>query len=165
MAATVVWIIDTSSIAQVRRSIANHRKGSVFDQMGRLVQEGRLAFPAQVVEELERWADPATPDQQFLWAKKYKADATQNQPTFEEVKEVLAEVPAVLDPDKDAGAEEADPYVLAMALHLRVLGRDARVVTEEVRDYPRKMSLNTAAGLVGVPSVNLMAFLGFEKIA
>lgn len=165
MAANVVWIIDTSSIAQVRRSIANPRKSSVFDEMGRLVQEGRLAFPTQVVEELERWADPSNPDQQFLWAKKYKAYAAQNQPTLEEVKGALAIVPTVLDPDKDAGAEEADPYVLAMALHLRSLGRDARIVTEEVRDYPRKMSLNTAAGLVGVPSVNLMAFLGFEKIA
>jgi hypothetical protein len=164
MVANVVWIIDTSSIAQVRRSIANPRKSAVFEQMGKLVEEGRLAFPAEVVEELERGADPATPDQQFLWAKKYKAHSAQNQPTLEQVKEVLSVVPTVLDPDKDTGAEEADPYLLAMALHLRDLGRDARIVTEEVRDYPRKMSLNTAAGLLGVPSVNLMAFLGFMRI-
>jgi hypothetical protein len=164
MATNVVWIIDTSSIAQVRRSIANTRKTNVFDQMGKLVDIHRLAFPSQVVEELERAADPSSPDQQYLWAKKHKMCATQNSPTFDQVKEVLASVPTVLDPDKDTGAEEADPYILAMALHLRRTGVDARIVTEEVRDYPSKMSLNTAAGLLGIPSVNLMAFLGFEKI-
>jgi hypothetical protein len=164
MAANVVWIIDTSSIAQVRRSVANARKSDVFDQMGKLVDIDRLVFPAQVVEELDRAADPSSPDQQYLWAKKHKTRAAQNSPTLDKVKEVLSAVPNVLDPDKDTGAEEADPYILAMALHLRETGVDARIVTEEVRDYPRKMSLNTAAGLLGIPSVNLMAFLGFEKI-
>jgi len=122
-------------------------------------------FPAQVVEELKRGADPSAPDQQLLWAKRHKAEATQDQPTFEEVREVLSQVPTVLDPDKDSGTEEADPYVLAMTPHIRSFGKDGRIVTEEVRDYPRKMSLNTAAGLLGIPSVNLAAFLGFEKIS
>jgi hypothetical protein len=85
-------------------------------------------------------------------------------PSFEEVKEVLAAVPTVLDPDKDAGAEEADPYLLAVAVRLRAEGKDARLVTEEIRDTPKKMSLNTACGLVGVPSVPLKAFLKFEGI-
>ena len=165
MAANIVWIIDTSSIAQIRRSITNPRKSAVFDQLGQLVSNGRLVFPDQVVEELERAADPTSPDQQFLWAKKHREKAIRNQPTLDGVKEVLSVVPMVLDPDKDSGAEEADPYILAMAVLLRGTGVDARVVTEEVRDYPKKMSLNTAAGLLGVPSVNLMALLGFEKIA
>ena len=110
MAPNVVWIIDTSSIAQVRRSIPNAKKSSVFDKMGELVHAGRLAFPRQVIEELERAVDPSSPDQQFLWAQKNRTEATRNQPTFEQVKDVLALVPAVLDPDKDTGAEEADPY-------------------------------------------------------
>jgi len=162
---TLVWIIDTSSIAQVRRSIVNPRKSAVLEHMGQLVRAGRLGFPVQVVEELERVADPAAPDRQYLWAKRCKADLKLGQPGFEQVKDVLAAVPTVLDPDKDSGAEEADPYVLAMALSLRNEGLDARIVTEEVRDYPRKMSLSTAAGLLGIPSVNLMAFLTFEKIS
>jgi hypothetical protein len=44
-------------------------------------------------------------------------------------------------------------------------GQDARIVTEDAKDIPRKMSLRTAAGLVGVPSVPLKAFLRFEEIA
>jgi hypothetical protein len=72
-------------------------------------------------------------------------------------------VPKVLDPDKE-GIEEADPYLLAMAVRLRVEGKDARIVTEEKNDYPRKLSLRTAAGLLGIPSVPLKAFLEFERI-
>ena len=81
-----------------------------------------------------------------------------------DVKEILAEVPEVLDPDKDSGQDEADPYVLAVARNLRKDGRDARVITEERRDTNKKMSVNTAAGILGIPSVPLVAFLKVEKI-
>ncbi len=80
------------------------------------------------------------------------------------MKEILAEVPQVLDPNKDAGADEADPYVLAVAQRLRQEGTDARVVTEERRDTNSKMSMNTAAGILGIPSVPLAAFLKVEKV-
>ena len=86
-------------------------------------------------------------------------------PSLELVKATLATVPKVLDPDKDMGAEEADPYVLAMAAHLRRESKDARIVTEENKDTPSKLSLRTAAGLLGIPSVPLKAFLDFEGIA
>lgn len=116
------------------------------------------------MDELERWADPNAPDAQYAWAKKNEATATEYAPTLDQVKEVLRAVPKVLDPDKDTGVEEADPYVLALAVHLRAEGKDARIVTEEKNDTPRKLSLRTAAGLLGVPSVPLKAFLGFESI-
>jgi hypothetical protein len=77
---------------------------------------------------------------------------------------VLAVVPDVLDPDKDSGAEEADPYVLALAFKLRTDGIDARIVTEESRDSPRNMSISTAAGILGIPSVPLRAVLGLETL-
>ena len=53
---------------------------------------------------------------------------------------------------------------LAKAVDLKQAGTDARVVTEEKNDTPRKMSLRTAAGLLGIPSVPLRAFLEFEGI-
>ena len=76
---------------------------------------------------------------------------------------VLAEVPEVLDPDKE-GVEEADPYVLAMALELRD-DRDMRVVTEEFKTTTRKMPLGSAAGYLGIPSVSLKTLVKFEGIA
>lgn len=164
MTREVIWVIDTSSVVEVRRSIENLKKGNVFARMGTLVQEGRLVFPKQVVGELERLADPESPDPQYQWAKQHEHKATERAPSPDEIKEILRHVPTVLDPDKDTGVEEADPYVLAVAVRLRTEGKDARIVTQETKDLPRKMSLSTAAGLLGVPSVPLKAFLNFEKI-
>ncbi len=161
----VIWVIDTSSVAEIRRSIENSKKDNVFARMDALVEEGRLVFPKEVVGELERGADPYSPDPQYKWAKRHEIKATGHQPSLAEVKDALREVPRVLDPDKDIGVEEADPYVLAMAVRIRAEGKDARIVTEETRDIPRKTSLRTAAGLLGVPSVPLKAFLYFEKIS
>ena len=132
--------------------------------MGILVQDGRLIFPKQVVDELERVADPNSPDPQYAWAKQHLPNVKAAAPSFEDIKQVLNDVPRVLDPDKDTGVEEADPYLLAMAIRLRAEGKDVRIVTEETKDTPRKMSLRTAAGLLGLPSVPLKAFLQFEKI-
>lgn len=73
-------------------------------------------------------------------------------------------VPDVLDPDKDSGEEEADPYVLAVAQLIRSKGSDGRVVTQEAKDTPRKMSMNSACGFLGLPSVPLTIFLRFEGI-
>ena len=70
-----------------------------------------------------------------------------------------------LDAEKDGGAEEADPYILGMALKLKNAGfKDVRVVTEENKDTPRKTSLRTAAGVLGLASVPLRAFLNLEGI-
>ena len=96
--------------------------------------------------------------------KQHEGKATERTPSLEEIKNVLGAVRTVLDPDKDTGVEEADPYILAVAVRLRAEGKDARMVTEEKKDTPRKMSLSTAAGFLGVPSVPLKAFLQFEEI-
>jgi hypothetical protein len=69
MAQDVIWVFDTSSIIEIRRSIENARKQAVFRAMSSLVSSGRLVFPIQVVKELERFADPNLPDAQYLWAK------------------------------------------------------------------------------------------------
>ena len=86
-------------------------------------------------------------------------------PSFEEVKAVLAVVADVLDSAKESGVDEADPYVLALAARLRADGHDARVVVQEVKDTPRKLSLNTACGILGIPSVPLLGLLRAEAIA
>ena len=164
MVQSVVWIIDTSSIIEVRRSVQNTPRTVIFQRMSALIQEGKLIFPKQVVEELERAADPKSPDAQYEWAKENEGNVTQRAPSLDDLKAVLKEVPAVLDPDKDTGVDEADPYLLAVAVRLRAEGKDARIVTQEHRDTPRKISLSTASGLLGVPSVPLDAFLKFEGI-
>lgn len=160
----LVWVFDTSSVIAVRR-LPNVDKPAVFAGLTNLVIASRLVYPPEVVEELKRHADPDAPDQQYLWAKLNEAVATaKGKCFFDDVKVVLAIVPTVLDPNKDAGAEEADPYVLTVATRLQQEGFDARIVTEETKDTPQKMSISTAAGILGIPSVPLKALLAFEKI-
>ena len=101
----VVWVIDTSSIIEVRRSQRSQRE-QIFREMTRLVTEGRLLYPPQVVAELERNAQPKSPDPQFAWARQNASTASSNGScSLDDVKEVLAEVPEVLDPNKDAGPD------------------------------------------------------------
>ena len=151
------WVFDSSAIIQIKSAVPFGDRPHVFASMARLVKEGRLRFPARVMEELSRHQDQA-----HDWAKKHTAAASADEPTFQEVKDVLAVVPDVLDPEKDSGVDEADPYVLAMAVKLRADGIDARVVTQESKDTPTKLSLNTAAGVLGIPSVPLKGFLRAE---
>jgi len=89
--------------------------------------------------------------------------ATERDPSWHSVKEVLSHVPEVLDPDKE-GTEEADTYLLAMALELRSESLDARIVTEEFKTSGAKMNLGSAAGALGVASVSIRTMLNVEGI-
>ena len=72
-------------------------------------------------------------------------------------------VAVLLDPDK-IGVDEADPYVLALAEHLRQLGNFPRVLTEDRKNRPYKIALAAACGLVGIPVVPIVPFLSSRGI-
>lgn len=80
---------------------------------------------------------------------------------FEVLRTVLAHPQAtrVLDPHKVSGADEADPHVLALAIHLQDEGHHVTVVTEDRRDKPFKLSLHSACGVLGVLSIPVRPFL------
>lgn len=158
--ATPTWVFDSSSIIEIKSATSYGDRPHVFAAMGRLVAQGRLRFPVRVLDELSRHRDQAQE-----WAKTHVAAASEGEPTLQEVKDVLAVVPDIIDPEKDAGVDEADPYVLAMAARIRAAGIDARIVTQESKDTPTKLSLNTAAGVLGIPSVPLKGFLRAEDIS
>ncbi len=76
----------------------------------------------------------------------------------------MAKVPDVLDKDKASGADEADPYVLALALRLKTMGHEVTVVSEERKDKPDKMSINTACGLLRLYCVPLLGLLRDQSL-
>jgi hypothetical protein len=157
-----VWVADSSSLIQIKSEVPRADRAAVFAALSALVAAGRLVFPPEVVKELKRNTGSA-PDDACRWA--VGAEAIACQPvSHDQAKAVLAQVPQILDPRKDSGEDEADPYVLALAVKLRDQGVDARVVVQEVRGAPAKMSLNTACGMLGVPSVPLLGLLRVEKI-
>ena len=160
-----VWVVDTSSIIEIRRYVPNAQRRQLFSRLSGLASEGRLKFPKQVIEELRRAVSPDTQDPLLEWTERVESEACPTEPAYAKVSEVLGQVPDILDPNKDSGADEADPYVLALAADLREQGLDARIVTQETKDSPRKTSLNTAAGVLGIPSVPLRGLLRAESIS
>ena len=159
------WVIDTSSIAQVRRcGIPAPQQVRVFVALGALVDQGLLVYPREVLDELERGCQDREPDARYLWAKEYSAKACPKGTDLAGVKRVLQRVVDLIDHERVTGAEEADPYVVALALQLVGAGTAVTVVTEDRKDKPGHMSLATACGLWGVPSVPLLAFLAHTGI-
>jgi len=160
-----IWVIDTSSILQVRRVVAKTQQNKVFTALGALVAEGKLVFPSQVFSELDRNSDPDDPaDKPHAWAKKHKAYATRHGVDLLIVKAILAhpQIAKIIDPDK-AGVEEADPYVLGLA---RQLGgdHDVTVLCEETRDRPDKLSMTSGCGLLRIVSLRMEPFMSLKGI-
>lgn len=156
------WVVDTSSLIAVRSLFSRPDRAAVMEGLTTLLTTARVVFPREVIGELERYAGADNPA--LTWAKTHQVAATVRQPSFDSVKTVLGQVPEVVDPDKE-GVEEADVYVLAMAVDLLAEGTDVRVVTEEFKTTGAKMPLGSAAGFLRIPSVSIKTMLKFEKIA
>ncbi|OFW01810.1 MAG: hypothetical protein A3I61_05545 [Acidobacteria bacterium RIFCSPLOWO2_02_FULL_68_18] len=160
-----VWVVDTSALIEIKSFVPRLRRAHVFTAFTAMVAAGRLRFPVQVVHELKRDVEGHPPDQACTWALSVETAACNVAASYEEVKAVLAVVPDVLDSMKESGVDEADPYVLALAVRLHAEGHDARVVVQETKDTPKKLSLNTACGMLGIPSVPLLGLLRAEGIS
>jgi hypothetical protein len=161
---TEVWIIDTCSIIHIRRSVASGEQRRVYAALTKLVTSGNLVFPREVYWELERNKLSDRPDPPFEWARENVDRATRHGTDFDKVKAALKKTPKVLDPEKTVGSDEADPYVLGLALQLTELGHETTMITEERHDRPQKMSLNTACGLHRLVCVPILAFLSSREI-
>ncbi len=136
-------------------------------ELDKLIEAGSLVFPPEVVEELRRFIDskePGRPDDPLAWAERNEAKATRHGRLYDQAKAVLARVP-VVDPTRVSvdGVEEADPYVLALAVEIRRGGEDVGIVTDDTRRKPRKMALSDAAGVFHISSVTFRTFLIYEE--
>jgi uncharacterized protein DUF4411 len=158
-----IWVIDTSSVIQIRRlpSLEDRQRKEIYESLSARVTAGTLVYPKEVLAELERNKTSKTPDLPYEWAKKNEKQGCRFGPLFAELREVLArpQINRVFDPDKTTGAEEADPYVLALAYHLKGQGMDVTVITEESRARPDKLPLSTACSLLRIISLPVEPFL------
>lgn len=157
-----ITVIDTSSIIQVRHTVAKKSEQSeVYKKLSQLVVSGTLVYPKEVLPELKRFSitDPNFHDLALEWTQTNSSVATKHDVPLDTVKAVLQQVPDVLDPDK-LGVDEADPYVLALAIHLQTQGIQIVVLTEERRDKPGgKISMTTACGHLGLVPLPMERFL------
>ncbi len=161
-----LWVADTCALSQVRRIARVGKAGevAVFKELTKRVLDGRIIYPAEVISELKQQG--SSPFYPYHWADGHRAKATPKTPLFDNVKELLKDpqVKLVLDPTKTGTPEEADPYVLALALRHKMAGDEVVVLSEERRDRPNKLSVNTACGLLRLYCLPIEAFLVQEAI-
>lgn len=65
----------------------------------------------------------------------------------------------ILDPNKPDQPEEADPYILAMAIKIKKTGDIPTVISQEIKDRAGKMSIASACGLHQLLSLRVEPFL------
>ena len=135
----------------------------VFAVLSSLAAGGNLIYPPEVCDEVLRGAEREL-DAACRWIQRTKAHA-ERRADFETVRRILRAAPDLVDPDDPYN--EADPYVIALGLELRseeltlelVAGNEVTIVTEDRNDKPSKLSLTTAAGMVGLPTIPLFALI------
>ncbi|HUF50978.1 MAG TPA: hypothetical protein VMN60_09110 [Longimicrobiales bacterium] len=127
-----VW--DTSAIIALKENnISRNERRLVLNALRERVIDGLLFFPPEVIRELELFKSaPTVRDELVEWARSCQPAATSVPVDFEQVKVILNRVPTLVD--LDASYDQADPYVIALALQLLNQGFEAIVVTEDRRD-------------------------------
>lgn len=61
-----VWVIDTSSILEIKQKVPKLARRRCLDGLQSLVESGHLVYPRQVVQELERGCGGEESDLWFL---------------------------------------------------------------------------------------------------
>jgi hypothetical protein len=149
-----VWVVDSSSLIELRNVPVPNRQ-PVLDGLDAMVDNNTLVYPPQVLGELLRFG----PDVAQKWCKKNGTKATRYGPLYDEITPILARVENLIDPSK-SGEDQADPYIIAVALRLRDGdGHTPTIITNDTSNKPLHTALSSAAGLFGFPSVPMALFL------
>ena len=156
-----VWVIDTSSVIELRQIPHDHRD-HVLAALDDMVKNDLLFFPPEVLGELERHVMKS--DVAFTWAQKNATKATRYGHLFEKAKNVLAKIPNLIDPDKVSDVDFADPHVIGLAQGLVEDGHTPTVITNDTKLTPKKISLAAGAGAFGFPALPLLVFLQTQNI-
>lgn len=150
------WVIDASSLIEVKKAVAPADQWRLFRQLETMVEEGRLFFPKQVTAELEQARHTDTPEAWALAAGPKVTGAYDPDTGF--VQQVMAVAGDVVDADRED--DPGDPYVLAQALQLANAGFEVCVVTDDVVDHaPLRISMATACGRLNLRHCQLPQFL------
>lgn len=149
-----VWVLDTSALVEAKAALSVADQWQTFKQLEDMVRAGAVAMARLVIREISEIAHPDLPG---AWAPGVR-DIQQHplDPEWEHVQRVMAEAGDVVDPNKTK--EDADPYVLALALQLLEQGHDVCVVTEDRVDRNR-IAVTTACDRLGVSHCSVRDFL------
>lgn len=148
-----VWILDASSLVEAKFVLAVGDQWSTFKLLEDMVTRGEVAMPRLVIREV---AEIAHPDLPGAWAPGVRDSQVHPlDPDWKHLSRVMLEAGDVVDPNKST--EDADPYVLALALQLVEEGFRVVVVTEDRIDRHR-IAVTTACTRLGVDYCSVRVF-------
>ncbi|MFI5035941.1 MAG: DUF4411 family protein [Acidimicrobiales bacterium] len=149
-------VIDSSALITMKVVIPIDGQWEIFKQLETLVVDGQIAMPRQVIREITEIAHPDVPG---VWASgvrgrlQHPVDAD-----WSHLQRVMLTAGKVVDPNKTE--EDADPYVLALALHLQANGHQVRVITDDHIDrLPMRIAMTSACQLLGLTSCSCRDYL------
>lgn len=150
----MLYVLDSATLL----TIQNFRNDAadLFDGMTTLVQDSRLCFPPEVVEELRRLAHK---EQALVWARAVPDSRCNKGAPDNYTSWVLYSCPTLVDGTALANQETAAPFVAAQAVQIRTEGGEASVVTEDIYEKPTRTCLWQACGDLGLPRIRLEDFL------
>lgn len=126
------YCIDTNALIDLwRRKYAPDVFPSLWEEIERLISQGKLVAPREVLRELEK-----QDDELLKWAKAHKGmfkDLDNDQ--LAQVRNILKEFPRLVDENKET--PDADPFVIALAM-----SKGWTVVTSE---QPANLTVNPTA--------------------
>ena len=141
-----VWVLDTSSLIESKDLISINRQWEAFKLLEKRVEEGRIAMPRQVIDEITTTDHPDLPG---AWAPGMRAKLQHIlRPDDQYMESVMAVAGDVIDQRKRH--EDADPWVLALALQLKSEGIAVCIVTEDIVDRGSRISIASACGRLGL---------------
>lgn len=153
-------MLDTSALIRLKSVLPVADQWPALVQMSALVSTGHLAYPRQVARELK---EARYPDAPGVWAAGQSGSTWHPEPSDDHVAEAMG-VAQLVDPSSEL--EEADPYVVAMALgiHEHYPSADVVVVTEDQVDrMPAKEALATAYVRLGLAECTTDAFVDWLR--
>ena len=153
-----VWVVDSSSLIELRNVPVPNRQ-PVLDGLGAMVDNDTLFYPPQVLGELLRFG----PDVAQKWCKRNGTKAMRYGPLYSDIAPILKRVENLIDHSK-SGEDQADPYIIAVAIRLRDEAHTPTIITNDTSNRPLHTALSSAAGLFGFPSVPMALFLADQNL-
>jgi len=138
-----MYIIDASAINHVGRQ---RHAPLMFDVLLGMIASHQMCFPDEVLDELERLARG---EHTYTWAKAAAASRFDRGAAYKHLVAVTHQVRDLVD--AEAEYESSAPCVLAQARSLFLTGHKVKVVTEDVRDKPTRISLAAACSKLDMP--------------
>ncbi|NYZ78672.1 DUF4411 family protein [Candidatus Micrarchaeota archaeon] len=160
MSDDTIYVADSSALIEIQRKYPNDVFKTLWDNLSSLADEDRIIAPKQVLDEINRFVRE---DYLKTWTAAHKSIF--KEPTtanIQKVAEILARFPKLIDSSSEF--EQADPYVIALALckdpQAKLFENVRIVVTEESFMHENKIPF--VCGKFSVGCINTIEFFRRE---